>query len=157
MLAPSGLMRSANSTCLQHSLLRLKVPGEAYANQVTHELRSIVNFGLGVEHTYNSRLTGYASFSTNFSAAVPGTDTNLAFSNWDLYHLTAGSTFRISKFEFTLGMGLIFGNGKNIQPVNLIDANESNELLGTRGEMKSTYRSLLVIAGFSFYFGEATK
>lgn len=131
--------------------------GEAYANQVTHELRSIVNFGIGVEHTYNSRLTGYASFSTDFSAAVPGTDSNLAVSNWDLYHLTGGSTFRIRRFEFTLGMGLIFGNGKNRQPVNLIDANESNELLGTRGEVESTYRSLLVIAGFSFYFGEGSK
>ena len=54
-------------------------------------------------------------------------------------------------------MGLIFGNGKNRQPVNLIDANESNELLGTRGEVESTYRSLLVIVGFSFYFGEGSK
>ena len=45
----------------------------------------------------------YGAFHTDFSASVGSARANVAVSDWDLYHLSGGLSFRIGDNRFTLG------------------------------------------------------
>jgi hypothetical protein len=87
--------------------------GEILSPDVTQELESVLNWGLGVEWVYSKRFKGYASFTTDFSAKKPGTATNLALTDWDIVHLVTGAEFTIKKSSLTFGAGVSFG-GKEV-------------------------------------------
>jgi len=86
-----------------------QIGGDTLYNGVTHELADVLNFGIGVQHTLNPDLSINASFSTDFSARVPGTDTNLSMASWDIYNILVGASFRVLKSEFTVGIGYSYG------------------------------------------------
>lgn len=121
--------------------------------RVTHKQNSVINFGFGYEYQFNPKFSGYGSFSTDFSALEKGKITDIAITNWDIFHLTVGGRIKIPTFELTLGLGYSFGSGINQQPLNFTDAHESNFLLGTRGDIESKYQRLTAILGFSFNLG----
>ncbi len=124
--------------------------GETLTNEVTHELESVLNYGIGIEHSFRERLTAYGSFVTDFSAAVEGTDTNLSFSNWDLYHITGGMALTINRVEMILGLTYSFGNQVIDRPASFTGSNESNELIGSAIGADVDYTGLKFILGFSF-------
>jgi hypothetical protein len=124
--------------------------GETASNRVDHELQSIVNYGVGLELFFKERLTGYASFVTDFSAAVPGTQTNLAISFWDIYHLSAGMAFALVRSEFTLGGSYAFGNAPLERSVDYPDIDTSNRFSELLKDSELSYRRIKLLIGFSF-------
>lgn len=118
--------------------------------KVTHELSSVVNYGIGLERSFSERLTGYASFWTDFAAAAPNSETNLSVTRWDIYHVAAGSTFRIKKSQFALALAYSFGRQDVIGPIDFTDASAKNRLLGSGSDSEFKYRSLKLSLGFSF-------
>jgi hypothetical protein len=83
--------------------------GETLSADVTQELASVFNLGLGLEWLYSSRFKGYASFTTDYSAKRPGTVTNLSLTDWDIHHFITGAEFAVRKSRLTAGLGLSFG------------------------------------------------
>ncbi|MBE3125666.1 MAG: hypothetical protein IMZ57_08405 [Acidobacteria bacterium] len=84
--------------------------GEMLSTDVTQELASVLNLGIGLDWVYSPRFKGYASFNTDYSAKKPGTATNLSLTDWDIYHIVTGAEIAIKNSALTVGLGYSFGN-----------------------------------------------
>jgi hypothetical protein len=84
--------------------------GEILSTDVTQELEAVLNTGFGLEWFYSARFKGYASFSTDYSAKRPGTETNISLTDWDNYHFMTGAEFFIKRTALTAGLGYSFGS-----------------------------------------------
>ncbi len=124
--------------------------GQKMSNKITHELESVLNFGLGIEYIFGPRLRTYGSFTSDFSARKPGTDTNLTVSDWDIFHLMAGADFGIKRTAFTLGLGYAFGDRKTGPGIEQSLLRTEGELLRLLSGLKYRYSSLKLLLGFSF-------
>jgi long-subunit fatty acid transport protein len=117
---------------------------------ITHELESVLNFGVGLEYIFSPKLKTYASFTTDFSAVSSDSDTNLSNSSWDIYHVMAGTDFTVGDLSFTLGLGYAYGN-RMARPARGEGALEVKEFFeGILAELEYKYSSFKFILGFAF-------
>jgi hypothetical protein len=118
--------------------------GDTIAAQLTQELDDVLNFGLGLEHTFRPHLSGYVSFRTDFSAAVEGSDetTDMGVTNWDIYFITAGAAFRIGDADLTAGLAFGWGSSKSQLP-------EDPGLPSPSPKVAMKYRTLRLIIAFA--------
>ena len=124
--------------------------GDTKPLSITQELDSVLNFGVGIEYIFTPKLKTYASFTTDFSAADPNSDTNLSISSWDIYHMMAGADFTLGSFAFTLGIGYAFGD-RITQQFTEEDALEAREFLeGTLSGLEYQYSNFKFVLGFAF-------
>ena len=94
--------------------------GEEIINDLTHEAKSIINYGLGLDYLINKEFILSAGFATDFTAKIKDTKTNLTnVSNWDIYHISAGATFPIGGSSTTLGVSYSFGSDKFQNTINI--------------------------------------
>ncbi len=125
--------------------------GDTLINQVYQELKSVLNVGVGIQHTFDKSFTVNASFTTDFSANVPGSDSNLSLASWDIYHFMVGSSFLIDKSKITLGLGYSFGNDyKNNDKLFSSDKLPGDIPDNSPDEFEFTYQSYKFVVGFSF-------
>jgi hypothetical protein len=80
------------------------------AQRLSQKLESVLNGGLGVEHEVSRELSVYGAFSTDFSAAPHPSESSVSVSDWDLYHVGGGVSFRFGENRFTLGALWAFGS-----------------------------------------------
>lgn len=116
-----------------------------------HEFESVLNYGVGIEHSLGPRSEGFVSFSTDYSADPHG-KTDLAIGDWDSYLATAGVTFPLLHSEFTLGLGYGWGSGEADRIArlgDLVDQSGLSPLSATFDEAKTQYRNFRVIFGFT--------
>jgi hypothetical protein len=135
---------------LETSNFQAQSSGEIVQNRVDHELESIINYGVGIEIYFKKKLNGYASFVTDYSAAVPGTETNLAISFWDIYHLAAGLAFTLRRSEITVGVNYAFGNDNLKRSLSFPEFTVSDNLEDFLQNAELSYRRLKFLIGFSF-------
>jgi len=127
--------------------------GTWLSNSVFQELNAVTNFGLGVEHTLNSRVQLYVSYITNFSALPENNDTNMGVASWDIYQLTAGSNFTLKGIEFTLGLEYGFGSN-TVDRLKFTDEDSTTETTFAPDPQEVKFRRLEGFLGFTFLFGE---
>lgn len=130
---------------------RLAGPGDiTFTTDVVQSLKSVTNFGVGVQRTFSERLEFYASFITDFSAAdLSGSDVYIT--TWDIHHVMTGALLRLWRSEITIGVGYAFGSDDMKQNVDFSTAHENNLLLGERGAQTGHYNQLTVLIGFSIF------
>jgi len=121
--------------------------GETLTNDLTHELKSVTNFGFGVDFFSNESLTFSGSFATDFSARIPGTETNLTVSTWDIYHISGGTTFKIGNSDLTLGLEYAFGSNEINQQIDITDP-VNNENGGIDKKSEVTIQRIKILIGF---------
>ena len=120
--------------------------GETLTNNLTHEAKSVINYGVGLDYFATDSLIFSFSVASDFSAYVENTTTNLAsFSAWDLIHIAAGSTFSIWKSEVTVGVVYSFGSQTLENNID-ITPGEDNNSLGRQSDFK--YSQIKVLLGF---------
>lgn len=121
--------------------------GETLPNEVTQELASVVNYGLGASHRFGEKVSGYASFITDHSSNPSTADSNLSLTSWDLYHVAVGSMFEIHRSSVTFGLSYTFGGqtGSGLVPGGA--GEDGPQDLAGRRDVR--YRRLNVIVGFS--------
>jgi hypothetical protein len=120
--------------------------GEALTNDLTHEAKSIINFGLGLDYFATDSLIFSLSVTSDFSAYVDNTTTNLApYSAWDLIHIAGGSTFNIWKSELTVGVVYSFGS-QTLQ--NRIDITPDADEGSIDRQSEFNYSQIKVLLGF---------
>lgn len=113
------------------------------------ERNSLVNYGIGVERRLGDRSSAFASVSSDFSATPEG-ESDLAFSDWDSYLVTAGLTLPVGRSEFTLGLGYGFGSGDADRIGKLNDSPLLDAAVDTDFEEAETrYRNFRLIVGFT--------
>ena len=122
--------------------------GAPGASTLTQELKSVLNGGIGFEHVLSSDMSFYGAFHTDYSASEGSARSNVAISDWNLYHVSGGVSFRISQNRFTLGAAWATG-GKDraldtaIPPENVPGA-------GLDAVVDISYSKLTFLLGFVF-------
>jgi hypothetical protein len=120
--------------------------GEVLTNDLTHEAKSIINFGLGLDYFASDSLIFSLSATSDFSAFVENTATNLAsYSAWDLIHIAGGSTFHVWKSEITVGVVYSFGSQTLANKIDITPGDDDNSL-DRQSEFK--YSQIKVLLGF---------
>jgi len=121
--------------------------GELLTNDLTHEAKSIINYGIGFDYIMNNEVIISAGFVTDFTAKVENTETNLSSaSNWDVYHITTGASFPIGGSQTTLGISYSFGNDTFQSEINITpDPNDPDDI--TR-ETDVNFSRIKVLFGF---------
>jgi hypothetical protein len=120
--------------------------GETLTNDLTHEAKSLINFGLGMDYFASDSLIFSLSVTSDFSAYVDNTTSNLAaYSAWDLIHIAAGSTFNFFKSEITVGVVYSFGSQTINNNIN-ITPDDDNNSVGRQSEFD--YSQIKVLLGF---------
>jgi len=108
----------------------------------TRHAKSVVNFGLGVEHTFETKDYGlYASLFRDHSSVQP--DSLDAIASWDLTHVRGGFTFGTSSVQWALGAGLAWGE----DDVPRLEAPDPDPMDSARAKFKR------VNIFFAFAFG----
>jgi hypothetical protein len=121
--------------------------GEMLSNDLTHETKSVTNFGVGVDFFVTEKTIVSAGFVTDFSARVPDTKTNLSLaSTWDIYHISGGVTFPLGKSDVTLGLAYSFGSDNFQNNIDLTPDPDDPDTV-TR-ESKMVFNRMKVLFGF---------
>jgi hypothetical protein len=115
---------------------------------LTQQLKSVVNAGVGVEHDFGNDVEFYGAAFTDFSASTGDPDINVAVSNWNLYHMSAGAKFAFAGSRFTLGATFSFGSKVRPLVVNAPPGSLPEELEGISLDVK--YRRVVLLLGFLF-------
>lgn len=116
--------------------------GEEFNPDITHALESVVNFAIGAEYILNSGVRTFYSFRSDFGAATDKFDTNMASTNFDLWHLSGGATFNVGSTEMTLGAAYAFGTS---DPTPLSSSNQN--------EVELSFNRFTVVLGFELPTG----
>ena len=124
--------------------------GQIYRYEITHELDDVLNFGIGIEHILNKNITLYGSIRTDYSARNSESDTTLSVSDWDIYHIMAGTTFRIKNTEWTLGLGYSWGYNNTKKELSIDDPYEEYQVSQLFKNVVFRYDSVNIVFGFSF-------
>lgn len=120
--------------------------GSTSGVELTQQLASVFNAGVGVQHDFGSDMALYGAFRTDFSASVGDPTVNAAVSDWDLYHLSAGFAFRIGDSRFTLGATGSFGG--HTRPLATPIPPEDLPGAGLDAPVEIRYRRLVFLLGF---------
>jgi hypothetical protein len=124
--------------------------GEIKSISITHELESVLNLGIGIEYIFTPKLKTYASFTTDFSAVAPDSDTNLSISSWDIYHMMAGTDFKLGSLSFTLGIGYALGSHMTARFTKEEEMAAQEFLEKTISQLEYKFSSFKFILGFAF-------
>ena len=113
--------------------------GELIDPDIVHSLDSVTNFAIGYEKRFNNGTRAFGGFRSDFSAAPDRGESDLAVSDWDLWHIAGGVSFAIGKSSMTLGTVYAFGSSE-ASPV-LVDQEDP---------IKLGFSRLTFILGFDF-------
>jgi hypothetical protein len=113
---------------------------------VVHAARSVVNWGLGVEHRFNAKVGGYVSFVVDRSSTPKdrSPEQNTGTAPWDTHIGTIGADFEVGTVSMTLGIGIGVGDSPFAEALDFLDP--GNEGLGEETTLR--YRVWRFIFGF---------
>jgi hypothetical protein len=77
---------------------------------VYEELKSVFNFGFGLEARLSQSVAGYASYHTDRTGRSPDLPPGSSVTAWDLNHVATGVTFDAWRSNFALGASAAFGS-----------------------------------------------
>jgi len=80
---------------------------------ITDQLKEVFNWGVGLEHRFNSTLVGYASYHTDQSGKEKSDPPSGSVTSWDLHHLAAGVNWHVFRSDLAFGLSTASGS----QPV----------------------------------------
>jgi hypothetical protein len=118
-------------------------------NGVVTEAKSVLNLGVGIQHTCDKLHTINASFTTDYSSRVSGSDTNLSIASWDIYHLMVGGSLNILDLELTLGFGYAFGKEQVKRDTKFSSDGSANTTTESFNGLSSSYQSFKLVFGIA--------
>jgi hypothetical protein len=110
--------------------------------------KSIVNFGLGYQRAMNDQLSFYGAFTTDFTFADKDDSATSSLSTWDIYHLTAGTSFMVRKVKLTVGAAYAFGSDR--RSISTLIVPERGTPVLTPMPLDVTFSRLRLLVGFDF-------
>jgi hypothetical protein len=98
----------------------------------------------------STRFKGYSSFTTDYSSKRAGTMTNLAMTDWDIFHAVTGSEIKFSKSSLTFGLGYSFGRRAFGERPEILPPGGFAGLWDPFSSLKFRYAIYRAIVGFAF-------
>jgi hypothetical protein len=120
-------------------------PPEVIEVRVVQALDDVFNWGVGLEHTFSPKLSGYLSYyldATGLTDEVDAADAALSTMPLDLNTVTLGTDFAVSSARLTLGVGYGWGSKVDQALTDLLRQEDPNF------EAKFVYRSFRFLFGF---------
>ena len=114
--------------------------------------RPVLNAGIGYSRKIIEKLTILLGASTDFSSYRETDETSdllNGFSDFDIYHFSAGASYNLQKQSITLGLSYAFSPSKNIPPYTIINQGQAAD------ESHLSSYSYSVILGYTYYFSRA--
>lgn len=119
----------------------------AIAMALTAQYRSLINWGVGVQHRFDEHWNAYAAFRTDLTSIPTGVKSVGTLVNWNLYHANVGVQASIGRAAVILGLDMAWGSQDGVDTIgapapglpSLPSVNES--FLGITGALgfKLTY------------------
>ena len=81
---------------------------------------------------------------------MSGGQNTLFLSEWDLFHLTTGTSFSVGQAGFTLGVGYAFGSETEPRSLLLNEVSERSFFLVDPADTGLTYQRWRFIIGFEY-------
>jgi hypothetical protein len=122
--------------------------GEVIQNNNFLSRRSVINFGLGVDHKLGKDLSLYASVFTNNSAKNPNEPSKYSLSGYNIIHFLGGVALKYNILDLILGLGYAIGNNKIESLDNIIVASNS-ESVNYEKDSEIIYRGYKIVFAFS--------
>jgi hypothetical protein len=122
--------------------------GEMIQKEINQQFKSILNAGVGVDYIHNDKISFASGITTDFSANVEGLKSNISLSTWDIYHLSAGTYFKVGSAEITLGLSYSSGSDNIKQIADIDDPNLPEG--SVRPITDVDYTRIKVLFGFVF-------
>ena len=125
-----------------------QVTGAAAPLQITTSAKSVFNWGVGLEHAFTEKTTAFVSYTIDRSS-LPGQQSAIAVSTWDINMIQAGVSFTLKKWEFTLGGGYGWGSAPTKSVPNFGNPSVDGGLIKSSPGTDVGYRDFRIIFGFS--------
>jgi hypothetical protein len=122
--------------------------GETVHNEIRHNFKSVINFGIGGVYTINNSTDISGGITTDFSANQGNAQYNIALTNWNIYHVNAGSNFKLGRAEITLGLSYSFGKNVINQQLDLYDQQPVQS--DVKPELDTRFKRIKLLFGFIF-------
>jgi long-subunit fatty acid transport protein len=115
--------------------------------EVSQELQSVVNFGIGVERVFTPSFSLSASFRSDNSGIKGDGRTDGSAASWNIYFVTVGSNFTLGGGALALGLAYGFGN----ESTDEFFGDSGDEILEPLpDDAQLEYRTLRLIIAFAF-------
>ncbi len=118
---------------------------ETFTQEINQQLKSVINAGIGVDYKLNDKVSFAGGFITDFSAKDINAERNISLSEWDIYHISGGSSFKIGSSEVTLGFSYSFGSDLIRQITDI-----GNPVADANSGAEVRFSKIKVIFGFIF-------
>ena len=122
--------------------------GQPIENDLTGEFASIVNWGVGFEHTLAGGSSLYASFALDRSAAASDLTSDMVLTEYDLHRIGAGGSFDFRGTEILVGISRAGGSDTFPRLVDFDELVTSGDVLGGEEEVDLDFRQWTLVFGF---------
>ena len=127
----------------------LVVPtGEVLPNTNYLSRRSIIDFGLGIDHKLGKDLSLYGSIFTNNSAKNPDEPSKYSLSGYNIIHFLGGVALKYDIIDLILGLGYATGNNEVESLDNIIDPSNYTSV-NDESYSEISYRGYKIVFAFS--------
>jgi hypothetical protein len=118
-------------------------PPEVISVDAVQALDDVFNWGVGLEHTFSPKLTGYLSYYLDVTGLTDEIDrAGLSTMPLDVNTVTLGTDFMVSSARLTLGVGYGWGSKADQALTDLLSQEDPDY------EAKFVYRSFRFLFGF---------
>ncbi len=116
---------------------------------VRESLRSVLNFGVGVEYQQNDVFAWHGSIVSDFSALDRNEPSTLAIATWNVVHFSGGIVLSLP--QFTLTTGLSYGVGRDGKYFSNRDVDVLDLLIGGdgHGPVSLTWHRMKLVGGIA--------
>jgi hypothetical protein len=83
---------------------------------ITDRLKSVLNWGVGIEHHFSPVLGGYLSYHTDLSGRYEGDAPAASMTRWNLDHVAGGATLHVWRSDLAFGFNAAFATQKTPAP-----------------------------------------
>ena len=133
---------------LDTSALAADPAAAGLVKRLGQQAKSVVNFGLGYERKVSQRFSCYGAFTTDFSFNDKDDAGRNSLSTWDIYHVTAGTSFMVGSVKLTMGAAYAFGSDERSISTIVVPPGGPPALSPTPVDVK--YSRFRVLVGFDF-------
>ncbi len=127
----------------------VQIGSDTLYNGITGQANSVINVGVGFQHTFNGSFSLNTSITTDFSASNSDIENEISFASWDIYHLMLGGALNILNVEITMGLGYAFGS-ENIKKRIRIPSSAIYPSPVSYEGLNFSYQTYKLIIGFAF-------
>ena len=135
-------------TALDTEAFTAQTPADQIENDLTGEFASVLNWGVGIEHTLSDRTSLFASYSLDHSAVASQAATDLVLTEYDIDRFGGGASFTVGATEIMLGVVWSGGTGTFPRLVDFEDLDVRGEILAGTEQVGLQFREWTVVFGF---------